>query len=224
MSRQIFAQTGLAIPSYSLMQADWQLRTNYSTLPLECKNNDFHYGDIVLTLALSVAAEKNTSITPADKKRLSEIFRSHQELENYFCHIPSDALRALLLLQEHEFRTIAISNANGNLEDDLLRFGIRHFFEELLDSGAEGIAKPKPEIFTRAADRCGVKIENILHVGDNPTADIQGALNAGMQAALYDPIGIYPEVQSPAPQFRNHVDLVERLLESRIANTLKNAN
>ena len=54
--------------------------------------------------------------------------------------------------------------------------------DSILVSEKEGIRKPDPEIFWRAASRLSLKPEDCLFVGDNPVADILGATDAGMQA------------------------------------------
>lgn len=63
------------------------------------------------------------------------------------------------------------------------------------DSGVLGITKPDPKIFLTTADALGVAPERILHVGDAYTYDVQGALNAGLQAVLFDPYGVRTEVE-----------------------------
>jgi HAD superfamily hydrolase (TIGR01549 family) len=215
MSDEINRILGITIPSYILMQYDWREKQTYSTLPITENNDDFHYGDLAMSVACVAARELELDNPDLDWQQLEDAFRAFHEQHNFFRWMPPDAVKALLLLRDNKKRTIAISNANGNLENDMTRFGTRHFFEELLDSGAEGVAKPEREIFIRAADRCGVKTKNILHVGDHPQADVYGALNAGMQAALYDPQGMYPSVPSNALHFRNHVELVEHLLTAQ---------
>jgi putative hydrolase of the HAD superfamily len=58
----------------------------------------------------------------------------------------------------------------------------RHVFSDEV-----GCAKPAPEIFDRLAWTTGCPPAEILHVGDNQRADIQGALGAGMRALWYRP-------------------------------------
>ena len=60
--------------------------------------------------------------------------------------------------------------------------GIAGYFETVLISGAEGVSKPDPEIFRRAVSRLGVRAEETVMVGDNPVADIGGAMSFGMKA------------------------------------------
>ena len=60
--------------------------------------------------------------------------------------------------------------------------GIDDYFDVILISEIEGVRKPELEIFQLALDRLGVLAQNSIFVGDNPTADISGAKNAGMRA------------------------------------------
>ncbi|HMK85325.1 MAG TPA: HAD family hydrolase, partial [Steroidobacteraceae bacterium] len=46
-----------------------------------------------------------------------------------------------------------------------------------------GAAKPDARIFAALADLAGVDAGEILHVGDDPVADVVGARQAGMQSA-----------------------------------------
>jgi FMN phosphatase YigB (HAD superfamily) len=49
------------------------------------------------------------------------------------------------------------------------------------------VRKPAPAIFQEAADQLGVEISAMLHVGDQPINDVQGALDAGAQALQVGP-------------------------------------
>jgi len=51
-----------------------------------------------------------------------------------------------------------------------------------LVSEVEGVRKPDALIFQRAAQRIGVELQACVMVGDNPQADIGGALAVGMKA------------------------------------------
>jgi putative hydrolase of the HAD superfamily len=46
-----------------------------------------------------------------------------------------------------------------------------------------GAAKPDARIFAQLAAAAGVDAERVLHIGDDPWADVVGATQAGMQAA-----------------------------------------
>ncbi len=53
-----------------------------------------------------------------------------------------------------------------------------------------GVAKPHPRMFEAACGVLGIPAAEVLHVGDNPDADVAGAQAAGMTAALVRPDGV----------------------------------
>lgn len=73
----------------------------------------------------------------------------------------------------------SISNGNADLE----LIGLRGHFHHCIAAREFGQAKPHPEIFLEACQRLGLAPENVLHVGDDPLADVVGARAAGMRAA-----------------------------------------
>jgi putative hydrolase of the HAD superfamily len=48
-----------------------------------------------------------------------------------------------------------------------------------------GVRKPDAEIFHATLSRAGVPPDEAVHIGDNPDADVAGALAIGMRAAHY---------------------------------------
>jgi len=65
---------------------------------------------------------------------------------------------------------------------DLL--GLDLFFETVLVSGELGYRKPHPYVFDRFVEALGVPADQILFVGDDLEADVQGARDAGLQPVL----------------------------------------
>ncbi len=78
-----------------------------------------------------------------------------------------------------DFTLVAVTNGNANLE----RIGIRHLFEDVVAAAEAGCAKPARQIFEQAITRSGYSNEEILHVGDHPQTDIDGARQVGMRTA-----------------------------------------
>lgn len=72
----------------------------------------------------------------------------------------------------------AVSNGNACLRT----IGIDHLFAFQLGAGDHGAAKPDPGIFLAACDRLGLPPQQVLHVGDDPLCDVEGARQAGLQA------------------------------------------
>lgn len=68
-----------------------------------------------------------------------------------------------------------------------------------LISESEGVRKPDPAIFHRAAERLGVKSPDCVFVGDNPNADILGARRVGMKTIWFPNGAAWPSGRSDRP-------------------------
>lgn len=73
-----------------------------------------------------------------------------------------------------------VAITNGNAEPHL--FGLGDYFRFVLRAGPHGRAKPWGDMFQLAAEKLGVAPGEILHVGDDVTADVGGAIRSGVQA------------------------------------------
>jgi putative hydrolase of the HAD superfamily len=88
---------------------------------------------------------------------------------------------SLPALQRIAGRWPVVSLTNGNA--DLDRIGIRQHFAHHVSARDMGVAKPDARIFEAAAERLGLRPEEILHVGDDPELDVVGARDAGLRTA-----------------------------------------
>ena len=69
-----------------------------------------------------------------------------------------------------------------------------------------GIRKPRPEIFQAVIDELGLPPEELLHVGDNLVADVEGAARLGMRTVwltrkVKDPDAALAAYDGPRPDF-----------------------
>jgi len=103
-----------------------------------------------------------------------EVFFAERQRVTLF----QDARPALEFLSAR-FPLVSISNGNA----DLQRVGVAGFFRASISAREFGVGKPDPRIFHAAAGAVEVAVEQVVHVGDDTTLDMLGALNAGMQAA-----------------------------------------
>ena len=71
----------------------------------------------------------------------------------------------------------AVSNGNA----DLQRIGLMHLFRFQLGAHEHGAAKPVASIFHAACAQLDAAPAHVLHVGDDPEADIVGAHRAGLR-------------------------------------------
>jgi 2-haloalkanoic acid dehalogenase type II len=87
-------------------------------------------------------------------------------------------VRPSLLRLRARYRLFALSNGNA----DLQRCGIADLFAGHVTASAAGAAKPDARIFAHLVQMTGVEPHRVLHIGDDPLADVVGATQAGMQA------------------------------------------
>lgn len=65
--------------------------------------------------------------------------------------------------------------------------GLATAFDDTVFSSDIGLAKPRPEMFLAAA--AGADPDRVIHIGNSRTTDVQGALDAGCRALLFNPHG-----------------------------------
>jgi len=104
---------------------------------------------------------------------LEVFFTERNRVEFY-----ADARPALERLRRR-YRLFALSNGNA----DLARCGLGDLFAGHVTARGAGAAKPDARIFAQLAELAGVDASRVLHIGDDPLADVVGATRAGMQAA-----------------------------------------
>ncbi|MEO8458989.1 MAG: HAD family hydrolase [Dokdonella sp.] len=104
-------------------------------------------------------------------------YEVYQQVRNQVDCYP-DALEALPLLASR-WPLITISNGNA----DLIRIGMHAHFAFSISAREAGVAKPDAAIFHAACERLGLPPECVLHIGDDPMLDIEGARDAGMRTA-----------------------------------------
>ncbi|MGY5959028.1 5-amino-6-(5-phospho-D-ribitylamino)uracil phosphatase YigB [Kosakonia sp. BK9b] len=80
-----------------------------------------------------------------------------------------------------------VAITNGNAQPEL--FGLNDYFKFVLRAGPHGRAKPFSDMYHLAAERLGLAVGDILHVGDDLTTDVAGAIRCGMQACWIKPEG-----------------------------------
>ncbi|MDP3422303.1 MAG: HAD-IA family hydrolase [Burkholderiaceae bacterium] len=139
-----------------VLRAQPELSHNLSAVRLEA-----------IRLALHRAGDNPSLATEA----FEVFFAERQRVTLY-----EDALPALEWLAQR-FRLVALSNGNA----DLQRMGLARMFKGSINPATCGVGKPDVRIFQAAARCVGVAPANVLHVGDDASLDVLGALGAGMQ-------------------------------------------
>jgi len=162
----------------------------------------------VLGRASGQAVGPETAARFVEARRATESVRS---LPLY-----SDVRRCLDQLRGQRRRLGVVSNATSEarVRRILDQAGILPYFERVVASGTEGIAKPHPEIFRRAVARMHLRAEEALYVGNLPRTDALGARNAGLNSVWLNRDGTGFGSDPPEITSLLEVPLVVRALET----------
>ena len=95
--------------------------------------------------------------------------------------VPDETHRVLALLKQ-QLPLVAITNGNVDAE----KIGLAQYFDGVLMAGRDGLSKPEPDLFARAAAGLGLAPGDILHVGDHLVTDVGGAKRNGFQACWFN--------------------------------------
>lgn len=95
-----------------------------------------------------------------------------------------DVVPYLTELRERNLRLAVISNWDERLRPLLVSLELAHFFETIVVSIEVGTPKPDANIFKVGAAKLQLPPDQILHIGDSPREDVEGARNAGFDALL----------------------------------------
>ena len=136
--------------------------------------------------------------------QVGSLLREEHARDHLWTHVEEGTGDALEALAGQGYRLAVISNADGRMEDVLIRAGLRDLVEFVIDSDRVGMEKPDPRIFQEGARRLGLPPQDCLYVGDLYPVDVVGAWGADMSAILLDPAG---RLQFPVDRVRAVRDL-----------------
>jgi putative hydrolase of the HAD superfamily len=126
---------------------------------------------------------------------------------------PFDEVRPALARLAARLPLYALTNGNACVR----RVGLGDHFAAAIDPVRAGAAKPDPRIFAELVGVAGVPPATILHVGDDPEADVEGARLAGLVSVWMNRTGTKWGASFAPPDHEitdldELVVLVERLL------------
>ena len=135
-------------------------------------------GDVTQMRIASLKALLSDFSYPQDSAQaLFDLFyRARSEVVLY-----SDALPVLEALGKH-YKLAALTNGNA----DLSLIGIDQHFQDIQHASVTTPPKPARDMFDRTADKFSVTTSQILHIGDNPVADVGGASGAGAVSVWFN--------------------------------------
>jgi putative hydrolase of the HAD superfamily len=137
---------------------------------------------------------ESVGVDPDHRGHAADLLNITRSAQLWRWPIP-DSMAALAVMARHGVPMGVVSNASGQIEQELLRSeicqvgdGIGVAMRCVIDSHVVGVAKPDPQIFEHALDLFPeFERERIGYVGDSVTMDIGGATAAGLHPLLLDP-------------------------------------
>lgn len=116
----------------------------------------------------------------------------HLLSEEYIHYLPQfnhlyEGTIELLDYLKPKYRLHIITNGFHQIQNNkLINSNIVHYFETITNSENAGVKKPHPQIFNYALDLAKCSKETSIMIGDNLEADIEGALNVGLDVIFFN--------------------------------------
>jgi putative hydrolase of the HAD superfamily len=117
----------------------------------------------------------------------------HQMAEDYITFLPDnnhlfDGAIELLDYLNEKYQLHIITNGFANVQyKKIANSNIDTYFTTITNSEMAGVKKPNPIIFQHALDLAQAQKENSIMIGDCLEADVQGALDFGIDAVFFNP-------------------------------------
>jgi len=137
-------------------------------------------------LALEMPGMHASNLAP----RLFQHMKATFAPKNHIYPCVPDTLQAL---RDAGYTIGLVSNRSNPCQEECEQLGLLDFLDFAYVAAEVDAWKPDPRVFDRALEITGSPPERTIYVGDNYFADITGAQNAGLQAILLDPRGLFPE-------------------------------
>lgn len=116
------------------------------------------------------------------------VFLSEQYIQDLpkYNHLFDGTIEILDYLKT-KYNLHIITNGFAEIQDNKLNNSyITHYFKTITNSEMVGVKKPNKLIFEYALDLAKAKKEHSIMIGDCIEADVQGALDAGLDAILFN--------------------------------------
>ena len=147
---------------------------------------------------LAVTTEDSLARTMADYGIDAEPRPYVEMLERMWSHAKAYPEAARVLARVDGIPRAVVSNADDAFLKDLLRAnGL--LFDHVITSEAVRAYKPRARIFEVALERLRAKPEQVVHVGDSLTADVEGAGRLGIRTVWVNRTGMVRGTTDPRP-------------------------
>ena len=189
-----------------------------STLVDETKVYNDIFQKIAVAGGVSVEEVKTRAIGfyKQNKRGHREVIRllgvDYPEWSPLYEELYPDTMECLRILKK-KYKLGIIANQIPGAEKRLEEMGIRRYFDVIVSSAEEGVAKPDPRIFNIALIRAGCTPEQAVMIGDRIDNDIVPAKQMGMKTVwIRQGVGRYWNIQGDSETPGYEVNSLSELL------------
>jgi putative hydrolase of the HAD superfamily len=131
----------------------------------------------------------------SDAERLAPMAHAHmRDTYKPVSRVRPETIDSLKELRSSGYLLGLITNRSKPIYAEMHQIGLDLHFDFYLTGGQLGAYKPRKEIFEKMVAFTGHSKDELLYIGDNYYADVLGARNAGIEAALLNWKGLYSDV------------------------------
>ena len=109
-----------------------------------------------------------------------------------------DVIPALAELHQQGYRMAVLSNLRRDMSELCQRLGLAPYLDFYISSAEAGAEKPHAAIFLAALEKAEVAPGEVVHVGDQHRADVEGARGVGIHPVLLDRGGWHQDIEDCA--------------------------
>src|SRR5437867_467958 len=161
--------------------AAWEKMPQRTTIDRPRENDDKGWWRELVDLVLDQVA---LSLGEFDRDNFFEVAYEHFAEAGVWELYPE--VTGVLEKLQPRFQLAVVSNFDGRLRFILEHLGISKYFAHVFVSSEVGADKPDPEIYRRALKLMKLHPNEVLHVGDDPERDWEGATAAGLSIFRLD--------------------------------------
>ncbi|SMC07909.1 haloacid dehalogenase superfamily, subfamily IA, variant 3 with third motif having DD or ED/haloacid dehalogenase superfamily, subfamily IA, variant 1 with third motif having Dx(3-4)D or Dx(3-4)E [Sulfobacillus thermosulfidooxidans DSM 9293] len=134
---------------------------------------------------------KHIGLDKSDSLRVWE--HMERESESVWGELDGYAIPLLQYLRLENIKVGALSNGTGDTEATLIKYGLRDFFDVVVDSAVVGIEKPDFRVYREALRLLDVDAQQCCYVGDSPE-EVWAPQQLGFGVSiLVDPMDVYQD-------------------------------
>jgi FMN hydrolase / 5-amino-6-(5-phospho-D-ribitylamino)uracil phosphatase len=163
-------------------------------------------------LSLQVLAQELKLSTQQSQEFIKQAFDIYYQARNQVTLF--DDIMPVLQPLSADYKMVGVSNGNSDINRTTT--GLDKLFEFSWSAAQAGKEKPHPKIFNDIMEKTGTNPHNIMHIGDDPLSDIQGAHNAGLSSIwLNRDKKTWPKDIKPAKYEINNFYQLNNILKQR---------